>query len=146
MLMYQYAKGEYHCWWNLLRYMLTQCTCSSPDLIAINRLHLWYKRRPSPIAVISSVCAVAIVPVPVDGTGPANIYAGRGCASAPGSSSRCLFVIHSRINVLLIFVFFNNSASSLSNATSLAEITSITNVSRAGNPSSLRFLSTVHEL
>jgi len=46
------------------------------------------------------------------------------------------------MNVLLIFVFFSNSGSSLSNATSLAEMTAITKVSKAGNPSSLRFLST----
>ena len=46
------------------------------------------------------------------------------------------------MKVLLIFVFFNNSGSSLSNATSFAEMTSITKVSRAGKPSSLRFRST----
>ena len=50
------------------------------------------------------------------------------------------------MNVLLIFVFFNSSGSSLSNATSLAEMTSITKVSMAGNPSSLRFLSTTRIL
>ena len=72
-------------------------------------------------------------------------YAGRDYASDPSSSAR-LLATHSRINVLLIFVFFDNSELSLSNATSSAEMTSITKVSKAGNPSSLRFLSTVHEL
>jgi len=78
---------------------------------------------------------------------PTRTYTGRGCASGPGpdSSSRCLLATHSRMDVLLIFILFSNSGSSLSNATSLAEMTAITKVSRAGKPSSLRFLSTVHD-
>lgn len=48
--------------------------------------------------------------------------------------------------MLLIFVFFNNSGSSLSNAASFAEITSMTKISKGGNPSSFRFLPTVREL
>ena len=82
-------------------------------------------------------------PVPDDAGHLTTTYAGSGCTSGPDSSLRRLLAIHSRMKVLLIFVLFNNSGSSLSNATSLAEMTSITKVSRVGNPSSLRFLSTV---
>jgi len=74
-----------------------------------------------------------------------SIHVGCDCTSGPGSLSRCLLVTHSRMNVLLIFVFFNNSGSSLSNAMSLAEMTAMTKVSRVGNPSSLRLFSTACE-
>lgn len=50
------------------------------------------------------------------------------------------------MKVLLIFAFSTIIGVSLSTAISLGEMILIVRVSRAGNPSSLRFLLTVHEL
>lgn len=111
------------------------------SLIPVQRVELIHRTRPP--CVSHWYCERGVIEsVPVN----IHIYAGRDCVSARDPSSRCLLAIHSRMKVLLIFVFFNNSGSSLSSATSLAEITSITKASSGGNPSSLRFLSTVREL
>lgn len=53
-----------------------------------------------------------------------------------------LFTIHSRINVLLIFVAFNISTSSASRLASLCEMTSMTNVRSGGKSLDARCFAT----